>query len=254
MPPMLSPDRVGVVRASSSVRPCAAVRAATTCSRRKAVRASDSLRVVGLDHGDSPVCGGLLPCLHPPAAGGQDRSAVALHTVRMRVSAWLTQFLVAAVVFSVIDVLWLSTVATDLYDEQLGALRAESPNVLAAVLVYLVLLAGLVHFVIHPAVAAGSWRRAVGVGAFFGFVVYGVYELHQPGRRRRLAGGAGADRHGVGDVPLGRGRRRDVRRRPAAPRLGPLTLVAGSSPARHRGRSSRAGPDDVPALIRVIGT
>ncbi|KRF00809.1 hypothetical protein ASG88_10275 [Nocardioides sp. Soil777] len=95
----------------------------------------------------------------------------------MRVSAWLTQFLVAAVVFSVIDVLWLSTVATDLYDEQLGALRAESPNVLAAVLVYLVLLAGLVHFVIHPAVAAGSWRRAVGVGAFFGFVVYGVYEL-----------------------------------------------------------------------------
>ena len=95
----------------------------------------------------------------------------------MRVSAWLTQFLVAAVVFSVIDVLWLSTVATDLYDEQLGALRADSPNVLAAVLVYLVLLAGLVHFVIHPAVAAGSWRRAVGVGAFFGFVVYGVYEL-----------------------------------------------------------------------------
>ena len=95
----------------------------------------------------------------------------------MRVSAWLTQFLVAAVVFSVIDVLWLSTVATDLYDEQLGSLRAESPNVLAAVLVYLVLLAGLVHFVIHPAVEAGSWRRAVGVGAFFGFVVYGVYEL-----------------------------------------------------------------------------
>lgn len=36
----------------------------------------------------------------------------------MRASAWLTQFVVAAVVFSVIDVLWLSTVATDLYDEQ----------------------------------------------------------------------------------------------------------------------------------------
>jgi uncharacterized membrane protein len=95
----------------------------------------------------------------------------------MRVSARVTEFLVAAVVFSVIDVLWLSTVATDLYDEQLGDLRAESPNVPAAVLVYLVLLAGLVHFVIHPAVEAGSWRRALGVGAFFGFVVYGVYEL-----------------------------------------------------------------------------
>ena len=44
-------------------------------------------------------------------------------------------------------------------------------------LVSIVLLAGLVHFVIAPAVAAGSWRRALGVGAFFGLVVYGVYEL-----------------------------------------------------------------------------
>ena len=95
----------------------------------------------------------------------------------MRTSAWLTQYVVAAVVFSVIDVLWLTTVATDLYDQQLGDLKAESPNLVGAVLVYLVLLAGLVHFVIHPAVAAGSWRRAAGVGAFFGFVVYGVYEL-----------------------------------------------------------------------------
>lgn len=95
----------------------------------------------------------------------------------MRPSAWLTQFVVAAVVFSVVDVLWLGTVATDLYDDQLGDLKAGSPNLVGAVLVYLVLLAGLVHFVIHPAVAAGSWRRAVGVGAFFGFVVYGVYEL-----------------------------------------------------------------------------
>ena len=99
------------------------------------------------------------------------------HTVRMRPTALLTQFLVAAVVFSVIDVLWLSTIATDLYDRHLGDLRAESPHVGAAVLVYLVLLAGLVHFVIAPAVAAGSWRRAAGVGAFFGLVVYGVYEL-----------------------------------------------------------------------------
>ncbi len=95
----------------------------------------------------------------------------------MRVSAWLTQFVVAAVVFSLIDVLWLSTVATDLYAEQLGDLKAASPNLVGAVLVYLVLLAGLVHFVIHPAVVTGSWRRAAGVGAFFGLVVYGVYEL-----------------------------------------------------------------------------
>ena len=95
----------------------------------------------------------------------------------MRLPALLTQFLVAAIVFSLVDVLWLSTVATDLYDDQLGDLRAASPVVGAAVLVYVVLLAGLVHFVIHPAVRAGSWVQAWLAGAFFGLVVYGVYEL-----------------------------------------------------------------------------
>ena len=95
----------------------------------------------------------------------------------MRLPALLTQFVVAAIVFSLVDVLWLSTVATDLYDDQLGALRAASPVVGAAVLVYVVLLAGLVHFVIHPAVRAGSWVQAWLTGAFFGLVVYGVYEL-----------------------------------------------------------------------------
>lgn len=95
----------------------------------------------------------------------------------MRLPALVVQLVVAAIVFSLVDVLWLSTVATDLYDDQLGALRAESPNVVAAVLVYLVLLAGLVGFVIHPAVRAGSWVQAWVVGACFGLVVYGVYEL-----------------------------------------------------------------------------
>ena len=95
----------------------------------------------------------------------------------MRASPWITQLVVAALVFAVIDVLWLSTVAADVYDEQLGSLRAESTNVTAAVLVYVVLVAGLVHFAVHPAVEAGSWRRALGTGAAFGLVVYGVYEL-----------------------------------------------------------------------------
>ena len=92
-----------------------------------------------------------------------------------------------------IDVLWLSTVATDLYDEQLGALRGESPNVLAAVLVYLVRWRGS-----STSSSTRPSRPGRGAGpsgsARSRLVVYGVYELDQPGGHRRLAGHAGADR------------------------------------------------------------
>ena len=42
---------------------------------------------------------------------------------------------------------------------------------------YAIFVAGLVYFVIHPAVAAASWRQALGAGAFFGLVTYATWDL-----------------------------------------------------------------------------
>jgi uncharacterized membrane protein len=42
---------------------------------------------------------------------------------------------------------------------------------------YAIFVAGLVWFVIAPALAVGSWRRAVGSGAFFGLVTYATWDL-----------------------------------------------------------------------------
>jgi uncharacterized membrane protein len=95
----------------------------------------------------------------------------------MRSSSWIIQYVVAAVVFTLIDFGWLTVVAEDLYAEQLGALLADPPNVPAAVAFYVIFIAGLVFFVVHPAVEAGSWRRALLAGGFFGLVTYATWDL-----------------------------------------------------------------------------
>lgn len=94
----------------------------------------------------------------------------------MRVS-WLVQYVVAAVAFVLIDFVWLAFVAQALYEDQLGDLLAPSPNVAAAVVFYAIFVAGLVFFVVQPALAAASWRRAAGSGAFFGLVTYATWDL-----------------------------------------------------------------------------
>lgn len=91
--------------------------------------------------------------------------------------SWITQYLVAAVAFCVLDFIWLGTIANNLYAAQLGDLLAPKTNLAAAVAFYAIFLAGLVFFVIHPAIADGSWTRAAFTGAFFGLVCYATWDL-----------------------------------------------------------------------------
>jgi uncharacterized membrane protein len=90
---------------------------------------------------------------------------------------WLVQYLVAAVAFAAVDFVWLTRIGKQLYDDQIGHLLAASPNKVAAVAFYAIFLAGLVFFVIHPAIEQGSWSYALFVGAFFGLVTYATFDL-----------------------------------------------------------------------------
>lgn len=87
------------------------------------------------------------------------------------------QYLVAAAVFLVLDLAWIGFVAQGLYERFLGDLLADEPNVAAAVLFYAIFLAGLVYFVIAPAVEQGSLRSALLRGAAFGLVTYTTWDL-----------------------------------------------------------------------------
>ncbi len=95
----------------------------------------------------------------------------------MTVRAWIAQYLIAVVAFLLIDLVWLTVVAPGLYDRLLGDLLAEEPNAAAAGVFYALFVAGLIHFVVGPAIAEDSWRTAALNGAFFGLVTYATWDL-----------------------------------------------------------------------------
>jgi uncharacterized membrane protein len=86
-------------------------------------------------------------------------------------------FAIAMPVFFAIDLLWLGVLARDLYREQIGGLMKADVNWWAAILFYLVFIAGMVFFVIAPAREKRSWRYALYAGAAFGFVTYATFDL-----------------------------------------------------------------------------
>lgn len=91
--------------------------------------------------------------------------------------AFLKTYAIAFIVFFAIDLVWLGIVAKKLYNRYLGYLLSPSPNWTAAILFYLVFIAGIVFFVVNPALEKGSLVHAIVAGAFFGFVTYATYDL-----------------------------------------------------------------------------
>ena len=90
---------------------------------------------------------------------------------------FLKLFSIALPVFFAIDMLWLGLIAKDFYAKQIGGLMKPNINWTAAIIFYLIFIAGLVVFVIMPAVVKNSWTHAVLMGALFGFVCYATYDL-----------------------------------------------------------------------------
>jgi uncharacterized membrane protein len=86
-------------------------------------------------------------------------------------------YLIALPVFFAIDMVWLVLVARNFYQKHIGFLMKPDVNWVAAGIFYLLFIAGLVAFVITPAVEKHSWVHAVLFGAFFGLITYATYDL-----------------------------------------------------------------------------
>ena len=94
-------------------------------------------------------------------------------------SVSMTSVLLSILGFVVLDGLWLGLVMKDFYRAQLMPIGrivngAFAPVWSAAAPVYLLLGVGVAIFVVPRAQGLGS---AVALGALFGLVVYGVYDL-----------------------------------------------------------------------------
>ena len=95
----------------------------------------------------------------------------------MHLARFFKLYLIVLPVFFALDMLWLGVLAKDFYREQIGTLLKADVNWAAAVVFYLVFIAGIVHFVLAPAVEKGSARLAAFNGAAFGFVTYATFDL-----------------------------------------------------------------------------
>lgn len=95
----------------------------------------------------------------------------------MCMKTFIKPYLLTLFPFTLLDALWLGLVAPAFYRSQIGYIMAESPNWLAAVLFYLLFVAGMAVFVTGPGIRAGDVKTAALRGAFFGLVTYATYDL-----------------------------------------------------------------------------
>jgi uncharacterized membrane protein len=86
-------------------------------------------------------------------------------------------YFIALPVFFIIDMIWLGLVAKNFYRSHIGFLMKTNINWVAAILFYLLFIAGLVFFVLSPAVEKRSFTYAIMAGAFYGLLTYSTYDL-----------------------------------------------------------------------------
>jgi len=90
---------------------------------------------------------------------------------------FIKYYIIAFILFFIIDMLWLGVIAKDLYARQIGFLLTTDIRWGAALLFYTLYLIGLVIFVILPASRQADWYYATLYGAAFGLICYATYDL-----------------------------------------------------------------------------
>jgi uncharacterized membrane protein len=86
-------------------------------------------------------------------------------------------FAVTAVVFLILDAIWLGVISRNLYQREIGELLLPKPNFGAAAIFYVIYIAGLVYFCVVPGVTGQSVARGLVSGLMFGIVAYATYDL-----------------------------------------------------------------------------
>lgn len=86
-------------------------------------------------------------------------------------------YVLALIVFVVIDLIWLGFIARDFYFSELRSLMAPQINMVAAGAFYLLYPAGVVIFAVMPGLEAQSVVKAVVLGSLLGLLAYGTYDL-----------------------------------------------------------------------------
>ena len=86
-------------------------------------------------------------------------------------------YLATGIAFAAIDSVWLKTMATRLYQPEIGELLADRFRLGPAIVFYLLYILGIMIFAVGPALRSGDWKVALVNGAMLGFIAYMTYDL-----------------------------------------------------------------------------
>ena len=95
----------------------------------------------------------------------------------MNLTFYLKLYLATLIAFIAIDMFWLGLIARSFYRKHIGFIMATSPNWTAAMIFYLIFVAGLIFFAVAPGLQAGSFGKTLLLGALYGFITYATYDL-----------------------------------------------------------------------------
>lgn len=86
-------------------------------------------------------------------------------------------YLLTFVVFLVIDFIWLNFIAKNLYSTRIGHLLADKPNLIPALIFYLIFVVGVIIFAIIPGYETKNILKTILLGGLFGLLTYSTYDL-----------------------------------------------------------------------------
>ena len=89
---------------------------------------------------------------------------------------WIAALIAAAVVFGVLDALWLGWAGENFYRPRLGDMLADSFRMVPALIFYALYIAAIVWFAVRPGIAGGIGAAALN-GALLGAICYATYDL-----------------------------------------------------------------------------
>jgi len=95
----------------------------------------------------------------------------------MNLKSALISYSLTLMVFLIVDLTWLGFIAKGLYKKYLGGFLTDYVNWTAAIIFYLIYVAGIFIFVINPALNKNSILHAIVMGALFGIIAYSTYDL-----------------------------------------------------------------------------
>lgn len=87
----------------------------------------------------------------------------------------IKQIITTTIIMLTLDSIWLGIIAKKLYIQEMGALLSKNPNLIAAAIVYGMMISGIIIFVLPK--AQNNPLVALGFGALFGFICYGIYDF-----------------------------------------------------------------------------